>query len=255
MNYRIEDFTEQNYKQLIRLAKDRFKFIMYNKQQINMNERCLLWRHDIDFSVHRSLALAKIEADEGVCSTYFIHLSSRYYNVMESDILKRISKIIELGHEIALHFDCDFRRNFANSKTDFEDDLLFQKNIFYNIFNFEPKAFSFHNPTDWDLRVLTASNYAGMVNTYSQEIRESYKYCSDSNGYWRFERLEDVLKSNETIKLQVLTHPEWWTPLPLLPYERIQRAIKGRQKTSLDFYNLSMEKLARVNVKKSSTSK
>lgn len=54
----IEDFTEKNYRSLIKKAKKKFKFLFYgDKSEVNH----VLWRHDVDFSMHRALKLAEIE--------------------------------------------------------------------------------------------------------------------------------------------------------------------------------------------------
>lgn len=62
------DFIEENYRRLLRLAKQRYSFIRYPdyaKEGTN-----ILWRHDVDYSILRSLALAAIEHEEGVNSTF-----------------------------------------------------------------------------------------------------------------------------------------------------------------------------------------
>jgi hypothetical protein len=76
-------------------------------------------RHDVDFSVHRSYALAKIEAEEGVHSTYFLWPHCKYYNLFEEEIVEIVDKIIELGHDIGLHFDYDFYK-----KQRLDEDLI-----------------------------------------------------------------------------------------------------------------------------------
>jgi hypothetical protein len=67
----------------------------------------------------------------------------------------------------------------------------------------------------------------GMVNAYGRGLRESHSYVSDSNGVWRFRRLKTVLEEAKEERLQVLTHPEWWTPGAMPPRARLQRAIDG----------------------------
>ena len=43
-------------------------------------ERQIIWRHDIDMSVHRAYSLAKLERGLGVKSTFFILPHSEFYN-------------------------------------------------------------------------------------------------------------------------------------------------------------------------------
>ena len=56
-NYNQSDFVEKNYKRI--LKKINSKTIFYD--QTKVNSEFTLWRHDIDFSIHRSYSLAKIE--------------------------------------------------------------------------------------------------------------------------------------------------------------------------------------------------
>ena len=47
-----------------------------------------------------------------------------------------------------------------------------------------------------------------MINAYAKYFKDNVEYCSDSNGYWRHQRLENFL-NNKHDKIQVLTHPVW----------------------------------------------
>ena len=67
-----------------------------------------------------------------------------------------------------------------------------------------------------------------MINTYAKEIKTAVTYCSDSNGYWRFKRMFDLIANEKPEKLQILTHPEWWTLNIMSPKEKVWRSIEGR---------------------------
>jgi len=229
MDLYVEDFTEKNYKMLLR--KIQHKSIFYSN--INKNKKFTLWRHDVDFSVNRALSLAKIEKIEGVNATYFFQLGSFFYNVFEQNIKEKIFQIKELGHEIALHFDPT--QYNIETKEDLEKYLLYEKNILEFLLNTRINTFSFHNPTPSILEFKDWM-YAGMVNAYAQYFKENVEYCSDSNGYWRHTRLEDFLKKRFD-KIQVLTHPEWWQNKPMHPRQRIFRAIYGRSEFQLKMYD------------------
>jgi len=58
------DFTECHYRQLLGLAKETYRFARYDA--IDWEARFILWRHDLDFSLNRAAALARIEAEEGI---------------------------------------------------------------------------------------------------------------------------------------------------------------------------------------------
>jgi hypothetical protein len=74
-------------------------------------------------------------------------------------------------------------------------------------------------------------------------------YCSDSNGYWRFDRLYDVIKSKKYKKLQVLTHPEWWQEEVRSPKERVLNILEQRKAFTNTFYDNLMIEMGRENIK------
>lgn len=55
------------------------------------------------------------------------------------------------------------------------------------------------------------------------------KYCSDSNGYWRYERMMNVIKESQSEHLHLLTHPEWWTEDVMSPWEKYKDAVMEEQ--------------------------
>lgn len=247
-NYFYEDFTEKAYGQLIQKAKQRFDFIKYEEYKAPGNN--LLWRHDIDFSVHRAFALARIEHALGIKSTFFVLLHSDFYNVLEPEIGRLVFGIIQMGHDLALHFDPSFYGPGARDKKMFTRHLKFEKNILEKIFDTQVKAFSFHNPETGNWLEEDRAECCGMVNAYCAYLKKNYTYCSDSNGYWRFERLKDTLERGGKCRLQVLTHPEWWTPLAMSPRERVSRCINGRALSQHKKYDDFLQSIpGRLNVK------
>lgn len=244
LNYGFKDFTTKNYKKLLKIAKNNFSFNTFT--DFDKNKEFILWRHDVDFSVHRARKLAGIEAVEKIRATYFLHLHSGFYNLFEKEVRDLVLEIIKLGHEIGLHFDPDFY-DLADEKS-LERSLLFEEEIVRKIFKIKLKAFSFHNPGNKTLR-FGKYVYAGMVNVYADYFRKNVTYVSDSNGYWRFDTLEDVLKGAEKKRLQVLTHPGWWQDKEMPPRERIKRCIEGRALKTASKYDYLMKKNRRKNIR------
>lgn len=228
----IDDFTTENYSKLVRLAKKRFKFCFYSN--FKSHGRFILWRHDVDFSPHRAMRLAKLEQEEGVIATYFIHLQSQFYNIFEPEVTRLIRNIISCGHALGLHFDIADRN--ISSIEHIEKELKADCSILEHLFEVKIQTFSFHNPTLLSFPVPGDFEIGNMVNAYSDYFKTSVRYCSDSNGYWRFERLEDVILAPSELPLQVLTHPGWWLDDAMMPRQRIQRCIDGRaQKVAADY--------------------
>lgn len=241
--YHYADFTRDNYRKLLKLAKERYTFS--NFENYRDHDNFVIWRHDLDFSVQSAFALAKIEAEEGVFSTFFVHLQCEFYNVFEKEITGLLKDILNLGHKAGLHFDCHYY-NIKN-ETELENNLMFEKQLLGRVLDTEVKVFSFHNTTDEILR-FNNDSYSGLINTYSLFFREKTGYCSDSNGYWRFDRLEDILKAGKHKTLQVLTHPAWWQDEILSPKQRIWRCIEGRaEKTRKNYIDL-LSSMGRENI-------
>jgi hypothetical protein len=75
-----------------------------------------------------------------------------------------------------------------------------------------------------------------MTNVYGSRIKADYAYASDSNGYWRHERLHDVVESGGHERLHVLTHPEWWQAEAMSPRARLERCLEGRTAYAREWY-------------------
>ena len=103
--YHFADFTEDGYRGMLKAAARGYSFEPFGTGSA---EPHVLWRHDVDFSPHRALRLAEMEAEQGVRATYFLFLHSHLYNLMEADVFARTRRILELGHWLGLHFDAGF---------------------------------------------------------------------------------------------------------------------------------------------------
>ena len=98
------NFTYNSYVTMLSaLGKNGYVFTNYHTCDIY--KRCVILRHDIDTSLEKAVELAKLEAQQGVRSTYFVLLSSGFYNVMSKGTREKIKEIQNMGHDIGLHFD------------------------------------------------------------------------------------------------------------------------------------------------------
>lgn len=242
-SYFEEDFTEENYRKLVKLAHRKYRFLKFEEYK----QDGILWRHDIDFSVHRALRLAQIEREENASATYFVYLHSAFYNVFEKPVYDKLKKIQKMG-EIGLHFDMQFYDLSDKPVYYLEEKMYAEKVMLEDLLETRIKAVSFHNPTVGKGLDTNDEIIAGMVNAYCPYIKNNFGYCSDSNGYWRFKRLEDVLRNSEQQRLHVLTHPGWWQQDMALPRERVERAVYGRAKGVMAVYDEQLEFFGRKNI-------
>ncbi len=240
----LNDFTIENYKHLVRLALNYYTPSSFNS--LKSKNKIILWRHDVDISINRSLRLAQINSELGMKSTFFLSLHSHFYNPFEKKQKVKLLEIINLGHDIGLHFDTSFYK--IENKFQLENYITCEKEIFANLLSQELVAISFHDPSDSDLK-FEDENYSDLVNAYSKKLKDEVKYCSDSNGYWRHEKLEDVILSNAHKSLQVLIHPEWWQESYEPPRRRLHRAAYGRARQSMSTTDDAIESLGRKNLR------
>lgn len=236
------DFTVDSYRNLINLALRSYQVANY--RLIPWGQRFVLWRHDCDFSLNRSLSLAHVEAESGFKATYFVNPHCDFYNLLEQRQRDYLHEIAELGHDIALHFDAAFYDTL--SETDLHKQVSFEADLLEHYLSVRPAVFSFHNPTAFHL-ACEADSYGGLLNCYSRRFKTEVPYCSDSNGYWRFRRLHDVLTDATDPCLQVLTHPGWWQEKPMPPRQRVFRSVYGRAATTLRAYDANLELHDRAN--------
>lgn len=244
-SYCFSDFTEDGYRELLVLAQSRYAFGLFNNPP---DQPHVLWRHDIDLSVHRALKMAEVEADIGVQATYFVLLHSEFYNLLDKSVFEKMQAILALGHALGLHFDMAFYPPFK-TVAQLEAKLAWEKAILEDLFAMPVFAFSYHNPGSSPGIQPDTDTVAGMVNTYGKSIQQHYRYCSDSNGYWRHQRLHNVLSSTESGQnLHILTHPEWWVPNPMSPRERVTRCIEGRSAYLHQYYDDLLVRHGRENI-------
>lgn len=239
-----DDFTETAYRSLVERARERYAFLSFTEAAAAAAG--VLWRHDIDISVHRAFALAAIESALGVRATYFVHLRSHFYNAFEDACVERLRAIAAMGHEIGLHFEA---RAFAippDGSAPLAHHVAAEATAMAELIGVTPVAVSFHDPDGHGHGVMGDDVIAGLVNAYGRTIQERFRYCSDSNGYWRFTSLDEELRSGSA-RLQVLTHPEWWVPEVMSPRDRIARAIDGRARSVAAGYDRAIDVVGREN--------
>ena len=243
--YNYSDFTRSNYRKLLKIAQKSYAFRFFDNY--NLEKRTVIWRHDVDISPHAALKLAKIEKEENVAATYFFHFHNLFYNLLEAEIRDIVCEIISLGHSVGLHYEPDFYQ--VENDKDFNKYLEIEVALLEKITCCKIAVFSFHNPSESMILEYSDYKYSGLINTYSSFFRENFGYCSDSIGYWRFRRLEDVLREADDKNLQVLTHPAWWQEEEMSPRQRIQRCIEGRASKQQNNYDEIVKEMGRLNVR------
>ncbi|WP_417512981.1 hypothetical protein [Minwuia sp.] len=241
----FQDFTEDGFRTLLKaLARGGYRFAAYGDAA---DDRHVIWRHDIDMSVHRAARLAQIEAEEGAFATYLVNPRCDFYNVLEPAISDLLRGIRDLGHEIGLHFDSTRFGDTTWTRTTLVATLKKEKALLETILEHPVRVVSWHNPSLSNLMDFEDEEIGGLCSAYSGPLRRDYTYCSDSNGYWRFRPMGEVIGEGHE-KLHLLTHPVWWTPEVMTPSDRIDRAIQGRADRIRADYDHILGRSGRENV-------
>ena len=238
------DFSLEKYRELL-IQVSRERTVVSYSSVPNLAVTDVLWRHDVDVSLHLALDLAREDSAHRVRSSYFINLHSEIYNAHSTQARRLVRSIRDLGHDVEIHLDAAYYEGF-DSESALTQTLEVERQQFGRLFDVEPVAFSFHNPSESDLK-FTALRYAGIVNCYSNYFKQGIAYVSDSNGYWRHESIDDSLNINERRPIQILTHAEWWITTPLAPRERIAAALFNDAMLHLEDYDRSIIKVGREN--------
>lgn len=197
------EFTYRAYKELIDLLiNNNYKIANYNNYK--EFEKCVILRHDVDYSLNKAIELAEIENKLGVNSIYFVSVTSDFYNILSKQSSKKIKYIIEMGHEIGLHFDeLRYDGNIDIVETIVSEKELLEKITYPN----KVESVSMHRPSKKTLN----SNYKipGMINSYGNIYFNEFKYLSDSRRRWR-ENVLEIIESGAYDKLHILTHAFWY---------------------------------------------
>lgn len=207
-------FKLSHYQYCLELAKKLgYEFLtmaeyIHRREQMNNNStKIMILRHDIDNFMGLALNFANIEDSLGIKSTYFIRIHAKY-SITELDNYRVLLKLLEQGHELGLHHDCDFATLVNENPEEF---FVRDKIIFESIINKKISGISAHEPnksnfmiTDKDLTKFNLKYQA-----YSDLFLKEMKYISDSSSRWREGCMCNHIKNNLP-KLCILTHPVWW---------------------------------------------
>lgn len=166
-------------------------------------ERFVIMRHDVELSVPAAVRLAEIDASVGIRSTFFF-LQTSDYNPFEEEEARGIRRILDLGHDIGLHYDAPVLERL---KVDAEVVVRAQIALFEAFFDTTIFAMSSHMP----MRSGLTLTVPGVIDAYEPRFMVDMKYLSDSTQQWREGVVTDNLSRYDRIHL--LTHEYIWHPL------------------------------------------
>jgi hypothetical protein len=193
------DYSYRHYLEVLNFLKNTHEIGPIGEiQSLQKNEKFVLLRHDVDFSLKSALNFAKVEAKKHFFSTYFVLLHSPYYNALSPENISRIKQISELGHEIGLHYDLGL---FSDERIKI---IKHELEILKNICSKEIKSIAPHNVATSSKERIFLKN---TNDAYNMRNKNNMEYISDSVQNWRKQCMCNHVSKN---KIQILTHPLWW---------------------------------------------
>ncbi len=187
--------------------------------------RHLLLRHDVDMCLQRAMQLAEAEAGLGLRASYFVLVNTEMYNVASRSGRASVQRLLELGHDVGLHFDGAHIREHDLEALTRSVDL--ECNILEMQTGQPVRVVTFHRPASWLMG--HATSLSGRIHAYQPRFFERMGYCSDSAGAFRYQHPLKHQAVLEGRALQLLTHPIWWVAEPNeSPFDKLDRFRRQR---------------------------
>lgn len=198
------EFSWAGYRTLIQ----RFLDVGYEARlfhELDPAKAHLVLRHDIDFSLAAALDIARIEADLGIRSHFYVLLRTEFYNLTGPIDWDRLLTIAELGHDVGLHFDAS---QYDQEMAVLETAAVRECEMLEAILGREVTSISFHRPAK-NLQGL-ARRFARRSHAYEPRFFSDIAYVADSQGLFRYGHPLDEPAFANRKAIQLLTHPIWW---------------------------------------------
>lgn len=216
------EFTYKGYRELVKTLIDNgYEITDYHDWK--HYPKCAILRHDIDNSIEKALELAKVEFELGVKSTYFVLLSSDFYNPASKKSLEGLHRLRKYGHEIGLHYD----ELAYDDNVDVPSTIFSEARVLSDLLGIPITTVSMHRPSEKSLSADYV--FPGFVNSYSSIFFKGFKYLSDSRRRWR-EPVLDIIKSGQYDRLQILTHAIWYNEVEEDIHDTIKRFVTNANK-------------------------
>lgn len=198
MEYTFEEYEDM----LIKLIESGYSFGDFETEP-HQEKKVVKMRHDVDWSPRKAIDLAELEFQNGVSSTYFFLLTSVFYNPFSPDVRRNINRIMELGHDIGLHFSTHAYWDNEPKKEELIKTVVKELEILSIVIDNPINVVAFHNPPNWVIR----EPFEDFTSTYEERFLDNYRYISDSNQQWRSNPIYEL---EVTEPLHILTHPVLW---------------------------------------------
>lgn len=200
------DFTLAHYREILARITATHETLSFAQavplgRKLLERERFVLMRHDVEFSLDDALTIAEADHDAGVRSSFFLQLGSDY-NIFENDSVPVVHRILELGHDVGLHYDVEQLELSSAEPAALARRMI---DLIETFFDTKVHAVSPHMP----MRSGRRLEIEGVVDAYDPLYFTEIKYFSDSTQVWREGVVTKLLDDHDQI--QLLTHEYYWS--------------------------------------------
>ena len=165
----INSFSHDEYKLILKMIKSKLPILDYSEIDVSTESFCVI-RHDIEFSIERAYALALIEHDLGISSSFFIQLNNNNYNPLSNENVSILKEISSMGHNLGLHYQA-----LSTSTLDIVSDINFNVSVMNYYFDTKIDRFSFHRPNLTPEILEKNIEINGLINVYGNLFFSYFK--------------------------------------------------------------------------------
>lgn len=177
------EFSLEHYAEIMESNVRRFGSIRERRQ--------VVIAHDIDILPKYALAMAELEFNVGVTSTYYILPYAEFYNSTSPENIEVWKQISEMGHELGFHYDGRYAPDLTVAHKSLKNSI--------------PKL---GNEIALHLNGLTPQpEIPSHLHDRRIMDKEGYNYLADSGGWWR----DRCICQHKGEKILFVCHPVWWS--------------------------------------------
>jgi peptidoglycan/xylan/chitin deacetylase (PgdA/CDA1 family) len=203
----LDRFDYDTYTNLLELLRKTNMNVTFEDFPLPDNSiRYFILRHDVDFCPEAALRMAELEAKMGIRASYFVLLSTPYYNLLSEQYLDFPRRLVEMGHEVGLHYDVRVYTAFGRDRL--LEALESHSFLLAKLSGKRVKSIAMHNPSISGEDPFRSIKQ--FINAYDDQYTKEIMYLSDSCGAWRDEAVSVLEIGNIPSCLQLLIHPLFW---------------------------------------------
>jgi hypothetical protein len=230
-------YNMPHYREILRRARARYWLPKVHEVAFGLPERdFFLIRHDVDISADAALAMAELEHEEGVETTYYFRLHAPYYNLMEPRVVAIVQAIADMGHEVGLHYEPGF---FLERGLDPVAGIRRDIETLEHLIGARTRTISQHLPAQGPVLGEICPDHPC---AYQEALVHDVAYFGDSGFHWREGCV--CTKIDRHRQIHTLIHPHSWV-IGNRPWQDVLRAhaaeLGGRIAAEMEGYIVSVE--------------